>query len=304
MELTAAVKRESWWIASYSALRTGSVVATDITALPAADTPLDALLQEEATELPAYSEQQLSIHDFPRGALPGTFLHQLLEDAQQQGFSCCDADFISALLQQHLSGQNWLQWQPVLAGWLKQMLHTPLTGVDYCLADLIQVRAELEFWLQSCHVSVQQLDTLVSAAILPGQPRPALLPDTLNGMLKGFIDLTLQGADGRYWVLDYKSNWLGQDDASYSPDSMQQTLLEKRYDVQAALYLLALHRLLKLRQPGYLRSPQQYIGGALYWFIRAPEQGQLVLDADIRLLRQLDALFAGEQTAVETDDAV
>ncbi|MBU2112565.1 MAG: hypothetical protein KKE94_02195 [Gammaproteobacteria bacterium] len=65
--------------------------------------------------------------------------------------------------------------------------------------------------------------------------------------------------------------------------------------MQAALYLLALHRLLKLRQPGYLQAPQQYIGGALYWFIRAPQHGQLQLDADIQLLWQLDALFAGEE---------
>ena len=303
-QLADALKRESWWIASYSALRTGSAAATDITALPAADTPLDALLQEEATELPAYSEQQLSMHDFPRGAVPGTFLHQLLEDAQQQGFANCDDGVIQQLVSQGLTVHNWPQWQQVLVDWLAQMLQTPLNGAGLCLTALQQVRAELEFWLQSCNVKVEQLDALVSAAILPGQPRPALLPDTLNGMLKGFIDLTLQGADGRYWVLDYKSNWLGPDAGSYQAETMQQALLQKRYDVQAALYLLALHRLLKLRQPGYLRSPQQYIGGALYWFIRAPEQGQLVLDADIRLLRQLDALFAGELSAVETNDAV
>ena len=85
---------------------------------------------------------------------------------------------------------------------------------------------------------------------------------------------------------------------------MQQVLLDKRYDVQAALYMLALHRLLKLRQPGYLQAPQNYIGGALYWFIRAPQQGQLLLDTDIKLLLQLDALFAGEPVAAETDYAV
>ncbi|MEH8017498.1 exodeoxyribonuclease V subunit beta [Rheinheimera muenzenbergensis] len=303
--LDSALKREAWWIASYSALRTGSTPdGAAATAQLAADTALDALLQEEANEQPAYSEQQLSIHDFPRGAVPGTFLHQLLEDAQQHGFANCDAGFISALLQRRLTEQNWLDWQPVLTPWLAQMLQTRLVGAQLALSGLQQVRAELEFWLQSCHVKVLQLDALVSAAILPGQPRPALLPDTLNGMLKGFIDLTLQGGDGRYWVLDYKSNWLGPDDSAYSEPAMQQMLLHKRYDVQAALYMLALHRLLKLRQPGYLQAPQQYIGGALYWFIRAPAPGQLLLEADVKLLRQLDALFAGEPLQRETDHAV
>lgn len=305
LKLNQAVKREHWWIASYSALRTGSKAAAEpATALLAADTALDALLQEEANEPVAHSEQQLSIHDFPRGAVPGTFLHQLLEDTQQQGFAQCDSAFISQLLEQNLTQHHWLQWQNVLQSWLTQMLHSPLQQVGLNLAQLHKVRAELEFWLQSCAVNVLKLDALITNAVLPGMPRPPLLPDTLNGMLKGFIDLTLQGADGRYWVLDYKSNWLGPADADYSPEAMQHTVLDKRYDVQAALYMLALHRLLKLRQPGYLQAPEQHIGGALYWFIRAPQQGQLLLNADIRLLMQLDALFAGEPVPAETDNAV
>jgi exodeoxyribonuclease V beta subunit len=305
VKLSAPLKREHWWIASYSALRTGNKPVTETnSAALAADTALDALLQEEATEPVAHSEQQLSIHDFPRGAVPGTFLHQLLEDAQQQGFAQCDSAFISQLLEQSLTQHHWLQWQNVLQSWLTQMLHAPLQQVELNLAQLHKVRAELEFWLQSCAVNVVKLDRLITAAVLPGMPRPPLLPDTLNGMLKGFIDLTLQGADGRYWVLDYKSNWLGPADADYSPEAMQHTVLDKRYDVQAALYMLALHRLLKLRQPGYLKSPEQYIGGALYWFIRAPEQGQLLLNADIKLLMQLDALFAGEPVILEADNAV
>ncbi len=295
LTLNTALQREHWWIASYSALRTGSKVAADPgTAALAADTALDALLQEEAAEVAAYSERQLSIHDFPRGAVPGTFLHQLLEDAQQQGFARCDAAFITALLERSLSQHNWLNWQDVLKPWLLQMLQVPLSGVQLPLSALSQVKAELEFWLQSSAVKVLTLDRLISQAMLPGLARPPLLPGTLNGMLKGFIDLTLQGRDGRYWVLDYKSNWLGENDHAYNAATMQQALLDKRYDVQAALYLLALHRLLKLRQPGYLHSPQSFIGGALYWFIRAPQQGQLTLNADMALLTQLDALFAGE----------
>ena len=298
LKLNRALKREHWWIASYSALKTAELQTPAQTAQAessAADTPLLALLQEEALEQPAYSEQQESIHDFPRGALPGTFLHQLLEDAQQHGFARCDEATIATMLPPQLARQNWQSWQPVLTQWLTQMLQTPLEAVGSSLAALSQVRAELEFWLQSQQVNVLKLDKLITQAILPGVARPALLPDTLNGMLKGFIDLTLQGSDGRYWVLDYKSNWLGPDNSHYSFDSMQQALLDKRYDVQAALYLLALHRLLKQRQPGYTKAPERYIGGALYWFIRAPGQGQLALNADISLLWQLDALFAGEE---------
>ncbi|WP_027670399.1 exodeoxyribonuclease V subunit beta [Rheinheimera baltica] len=303
LSLSAPIRRERWWIASYSALRTGSyqVEAEQTTPALAADTALDSVLQEEAAQPLLVSEQQHSIHDFPRGAVPGTFLHQLLEDAQQQGFANCNEEGIAALLQQQLARYNWQDWQPVLQQWLSQMLHTPLAGIGLTLQHLEHERAELEFWLQTEQVHVVTLDRLICRAILPGVARPALLPDTLNGMLKGFIDLTLQGADGRYWVLDYKSNWLGVDDAAYTPDAMQEALLAKRYDVQASLYMLALHRLLKLRQPGYLQAPKRYMGGALYWFMRAPKQGQLTLEASLVLLQQLDDLFAGKPVTESAD---
>ena len=304
LTLSAPLKRERWWIASYSALRTGAAQAdTDAANLTlAADTALDNLLQEHILEPLEHSEQCQSMHDFPRGALPGTFLHQLLELAQQQGFAACDDGFCSAMLEHQLARHNWQDWQQVLHSWLRQMLQVPLLGAELALEQLQQVRSELEFWLQTEHVCVLTLDKLICQAVLPGVTRPPLLPDTLNGMLKGFIDLTLQGQDGRYWVLDYKSNWLGTDDSAYSVEAMQQALLHKRYDVQAVLYLLALHRLLKLRQPGYLQAPERYLGGALYWFIRAPAQGQLLLPAPFTLLSQLDALFAG-QALPEVADA-
>lgn len=307
LTLTAPLRRERWWIASYSALRTGSNQAPELSDIApdkgalAADTVLDSLLQEENNEPLLHSEQYQSMHDFPRGAVPGTFLHQLLELAQQQGFARCDEAFCDDMLAHQLARHNWQSWHQVLLSWLGQMLQAPLAGVQQSLQQLQQVRSELEFWLQTEQVPVLVLDKLICQAVLPGMSRPPLLPDTLNGMLKGFIDLTLQGQDGRYWVLDYKSNWLGPDDSAYSEEAMQQALLDKRYDVQAVLYMLALHRLLKLRQPGYLQAPERYLGGALYWFIRAPEQGQLMLPAPFTLLTQLDALFAGKAVPEVSD---
>ena len=300
LKLNAPLKRQRWWIASYSALRTGSstvMADNEDSAALAADTALDSLLQEDISEPLQHSELCQSIHDFPRGAVPGTFLHQLLELTQQQGFAHCDDAFCTDMLERQLARHNWQSWHSVLQSWLKQMLQAQLLGAESALNQLQQVRAELEFWLQTEQVPVLTLDKLICQAVLPGVARPPLLPDTLNGMLKGFIDLTLQGQDGRYWVLDYKSNWLGSDDNAYSAPAMQQALLDKRYDVQAVLYMLALHRLLKLRQPGYLAAPERYFGGALYWFIRAPEQGQLLLPAPFTLLTQLDALFAGNAVA-------
>ncbi|PQJ95460.1 PD-(D/E)XK nuclease family protein [Chromatium okenii] len=108
----------------------------------------------------------------------------------------------------------------------------------------------MEFWIESHGVKTTTLDQLVQKHCQPNQPRPPLASNQLNGMLKGFIDLLLVH-EGRYYVVDWKSNWLGKDDAAYTRMAMQLEMLHHRYDLQAVLYVLALHRLLKARLPNY-----------------------------------------------------
>lgn len=118
-------------------------------------------------------------------------------------------------------------------------------------------------------------------------------------MLKGFIDLVFEHK-GQYYVLDYKSNTLGEDDAAYTDQAMGQAILDKRYDLQYILYLLALHRLLKARLPGY--DYDQHIGGAVYLFLRGVNSasGGAFTDKPPRvLIEQLDALFDGEPMSGE-----
>ena len=167
-------------------------------------------------------------------------------------------------------------------------------GAQVALCQLQHYQAELEFWLAVQQVEVQQLDTLVRQYILPGEPRPALSRERLNGLFKGFIDLVFEH-QGRYYLADYKSNWLGEDDSAYSPQAMQACILEQRYDLQYALYLLALHRQLQLRLPDYQYA--QHMGGALYLFLRgqaAPSQGLFLDRPPQALLDALDELFRGQ----------
>lgn len=69
-------------------------------------------------------------------------------------------------------------------------------------------------------------------------------------MLKGFIDLVFEW-QGRWYLLDYKSNHLGMSPADYSRPALERAMCDHRYDLQYQLYSLALHRLLSLRLPGY-----------------------------------------------------
>ena len=105
--------------------------------------------------------------------------------------------------------------------------------------------------------------------------------------------------EGRYWVLDYKSNHLGADDAAYTPQALQGAMAQHRYEVQAALYMLALHRLLRARL-GTAYDPAQQLGGAVYLFLRGidgPAGGCCTLPAAPALLDGLDAMLMSGETA-------
>ncbi|MGE6606377.1 exodeoxyribonuclease V subunit beta [Halomonas sp. NPDC076908] len=313
--------REQWWIASYSALRTSGAVsetmpgAAQPTPAPEPTTPQEATTLEVLDEPHdnAINTEAFHLHRFPRGPGPGTFLHGLLEWAGQLGFNkALEAPAAREdMLRRRIQLRGWQAWHDTLAGWLEELLATPLplphslslapspsltepsAGSQVALCELESYQVELEFWFAAHQVQTRKLDELVSDHLLPGVSRPVLDADTLNGMLKGFIDLAFEH-EGRFYVLDWKSNYLGSDDSAYTADALRDAMLEKRYDLQAALYLLALHRLLKARLPDY--DPHQHLGGSMTVFLRGSRttaRGVHAVPAPVALIEALDALFAG-----------
>ncbi|WP_237673454.1 exodeoxyribonuclease V subunit beta [Vreelandella profundi] len=301
--------REQWWIASYSALRTSGAI-TPLMPTPEPTTPQEATTLEVLDEPHdnAINTEAFHLHRFPRGPGPGTFLHGLLEWAGQLGFQHAldDPAAREDLLRRRVQLRGWQTWHDTLAGWFEELLAIPLPlptsqpghGGHVALSELKSYQVELEFWFAAHHVGTRKLDELVSDHLLPGVSRPALDADTLNGMLKGFIDLAFEH-EGRFYVLDWKSNYLGSDDSAYTADALRNAMLEKRYDLQAALYLLALHRLLKARLPDY--DPHQHLGGSMTVFLRGSRtaaRGVHAVPAPVALIEALDHLFAG--TAADT----
>lgn len=293
---------ERWWIASYSALRYAedADASSDVPAAP--ETPTQDVLAEAGAEQPAPVAETggHGIHAFPRGAVPGTFLHDLLEWAAEEGFaSIVDQPArVAEQIDHRVPRHGWQAHAAMLAQWLPALLRTPLPlehGRTMALADLddpASYRAELEFWFAVNHVDTRALDRLVTAHTLDARPRLPLLHDQLNGMLKGFIDLVFE-YQGRYYVADYKSNWLGPDAAAYTTEATRDSVLRERYDLQYALYTLALHRQLRARLPGY--AYERHMGGALYLYLRGVDgagHGVHYERLPQALIEAMDRLFA------------
>ncbi|WP_150305016.1 exodeoxyribonuclease V subunit beta [Pseudomonas saliphila] len=300
---------EHWWIASYSALRPDDKVLQRTRSDDAAP---DSPAAQKATDddrrsvfVPLSAGEVATIHRFPRGPGPGTFLHGLLELAGMEGFDkLATASACEPLLRPRCVRRGWELWTAPLAEWLSGLIKRrwPLPETEaLSLAGLApeQYQVEMEFLFAASRVDGQQLDALVQAHVLPGQPRAPLAPERLNGLFKGYIDLVCEH-DSRYYVVDYKSNWLGQDETAYTETAMASAVLEHRYDLQFVFYLLALHRQLKARLPGY--DYDQHVGGAVYWFVRgaaADNAGIWHCRPPRQLIEALDRLFTGEAIVLD-----
>lgn len=301
----------NWRITSYSGILTGAAMSEHGAFL---GTPLDGVvdspdsapqdqLQEAATQeslAPEVNINTRSIHTFARGPEPGTFLHDILERAANHGFDRVASDRDTTLNQvtQFCQRRGWEEWAEVLTDWLMDFVRVELTlpgpamqSMKMSDLDQDQCRAEMEFMFEVHGVDIPVLDRLVGTWVLPGNVRPVLREDRVNGMLKGFIDLVFC-FQGRYFVLDYKSNHLGDSQGAYGRQIMADAMLAHRYDLQYVLYTLALHRLLRARLKDY--DYDRDVGGAVYLFLRGVDgagHGVYVDKPPKELINTLDHLF-------------
>ena len=251
---------------SYSALSAGGgVFARDRDDVDLPDEE-DAAAEEEAPARVSEPEEEgPTVFTFPAGGRSGRCLHHIferhLDDADAGSLErTCETALIRYGFQD--------KWLPVVRTLVENGLETPLVppgeaGAVFRLSDLKQPIAELEF-----HLPLRKLQRAALAHCLEEhgyEHRLAAGDDEIEGFLHGFIDLVARH-DGRWYVIDYKSNWLGPDLASYSEAAIAQSMRLHGYHLQYLLYLTALHRLLALRLPDY--DYDRHVGGAFYLFLR------------------------------------
>jgi exodeoxyribonuclease V beta subunit len=241
-----------WQVTSYSALTSQRNLLPE-----QPDYDQRAGVAEEVRE----QDEELS---FPKGAAAGTCLHSILEEINFQ-----HREGQEEVIQRHLVRAGFADsWLPRVCTWMQDILHTKLTG-DFCLAQL-EKRQRLDemsffFPLEDFRLAAfNQLLTAFGHAPLPHKQ------ERIEGLMTGFIDLVFV-YEGKYYLADYKSNYLGTKPTEYSPDRLLVSMNEHRYDLQYLIYTVALHRFLSTRLPGY--AYEQHVGGVFYLFLRgmAPE---------------------------------
>lgn len=211
------------------------------------------------------------IFNFAAGSQTGLFLHKVLENLDFQG----DIENQAALLNNKFAedfGFDAARQQDIVVKWMHCVVSTPLDEKEFALVSVSRNKRldELEFDFSVNHVSVAHLNQVL-ANWHDGEFSPVGVED-FRGMITGIIDLVFEH-EGRFFVADYKSNFLGTALTDYAPNELRKAILERRYDLQYLIYTLALHRYLRQRITDY--SYGAYMGGVYYLFLRGmrPESG-------------------------------
>lgn len=240
------------------------------------------------------------------GSRFGTAFHELIEvadfaawrDWHGRGIPRGQQDLIDRIVRRHALDADPERVRRTLADLLARTLNTKLP-LGARLADLApgEYRAEMPFHFALAGVVTARWIELLHRHGYVTERRH-FDPTRLEGLMTGVLDLVVLNA-GRWWVIDYKTNLLQArgESAAYSRTAVDAAVRDNEYDLQYLIYLVALHRWLKARDPGY--DYERDIGGALYLFVRGldgeDDNGVHECKPARELVEAMDALFAPAQ---------
>ncbi len=250
--------------------------------------------------------------DFMRGKDAGTFLHELL-----QKINTNDEKYVSNIINEcamksdlfkqymlsrtsHDMVENTPSAHQQLKDWLQLIMNTPMSSgvslLELQLAKKPSFIKEMSFSLGlSESFNIDGLNDLLQQYkdkfyLIESDDKKQIY-DILNGVM----DLVYE-YNGKFYVVDYKSNFVGQELCYYEKNTLNDTMLQSGYWLQACIYQVALHRLLSLRIKDYVGNEQCYLGEVEFIFLRGVDKrdlslGRITWQPPMSLILALDKLF-------------
>jgi exodeoxyribonuclease V beta subunit len=224
-----------------------------------------------SAEMP-YQSMPAGMFAFPGGVKTGNCLHDIMEKVD---FTKPDSPETETLVAVKLMEYGFdPKWQQTIRGMIRSAVTTPIHPAIHGLT-LSSVRtaeriSELEFTFPLNRLTP---DTLQKIFKKSGIALCTTFPERIGrlnfhpvkGFMKGFIDLVFQ-YDGRFFLVDWKSNFLGASIKDYGPEALAEIMQKDLYFLQYHLYVIALHQYLKMRIHAY--DYDKHFGGVFYIFLR------------------------------------
>ena len=263
-------------VSSYSSLISRRISDVD---LPDRDAVADLFKhladsdRSEEWSVPRPPGEHDDIFTFPKGSRTGNFFHDLFEHLDYTGSSARD---ISRAVQNLLPTYGFDgTWQHIVSETISHVLNVPLRAEaqNLTLSSLASKNRinEMEFYFPLNAITPKTLQSLFrrhgsidAKADFPGRLEE-LVFSPAGGFMKGYIDLVFRHQD-QFYLVDWKSNYLGPTIDDYRQDVLYRTMQENYYILQYHLYVVALCQYLRLRESGFRYESD--FGGVFYIFIR------------------------------------
>ncbi|QCI23038.1 exodeoxyribonuclease V subunit beta [Buchnera aphidicola (Macrosiphum gaurae)] len=207
------------------------------------------------------------IHNFPQGKNTGLMMHEILKNLHFLNEK--NYDWFADWLKKYNIP---ITWTSKLINWINNIINTPLGEKKIILSKINEklCTKELEFFFPINNILYsEELNQIIQSIDPISIASPKLFFNPVKGVLKGFIDLVFFWKK-KYYILDYKSNWLGKNNSFYSDVCIKKEIITKRYDLQYQIYTIALHKYLQKKIKNY--NYKNDFGGVLYFFLRAIDQ--------------------------------
>jgi exodeoxyribonuclease V beta subunit len=229
--------------------------------------------------------ETLNRFNFPKGAITGNLLHNIFEH-----ISFKDPEFHSDVINSEFEASGLdKKWLQILKDWISEGLEHKLVS-DIKLSSLndSDTLKELEF-----HFPVDKITTEQILGILRDDDSHIEATNSISGFMKGFVDLIFRH-EGKYYILDYKSNYLGDSLKDYESQFLKEKIVSSNFDVQYHIYTLALILFLGQRNADF--DYERDFGGVFYMFLRGldssvPGSGVFFDKPDKNIIQELGQRF-------------
>ncbi|MDL1964087.1 MAG: exodeoxyribonuclease V subunit beta [Deltaproteobacteria bacterium] len=267
----------AWGISSFSSLISGKFAPGEL--FDSDSYRADIIINNHAGQFiqqePSIQEPfgKKDIFSFPRGARAGIFFHDIFEHLD---FASKDSGNQKKLVIDKLKGYGFEQsWLETVCNMIKNVLSVSLEskGEEVILSSVKCDKRinEMEFYFPLKHITPLKLKKIFSnnagidiSSDFSDQIEKLYFSPS-EGFMKGYIDTIFQH-NGRFYIIDWKSNFLGTGIKNYTQNLLRETIKSDYYNLQYYIYTLALHQYLKWRMPKY--KYENDFGGVFYVFIR------------------------------------
>ncbi|TRO66959.1 UvrD-helicase domain-containing protein [Christiangramia sabulilitoris] len=243
---------------------------------------------------------QFIFKDIPKGTTLGDMLHQVFENIDFGGSPDHHKEELEKLLDRYYPHKK----AELSAGFMQMINHVldsniSIGGEQILLRKISNgnKKNEMEFDLQTQWVDLVGLNEFDAGEGIDIHCNTQNMAK--SGLLNGFIDLLLKH-NGKYYILDWKSNYLG-DHLSYydGEEKMREAMNEGNYHLQYFIYSMALKNYLEQRLPNF--NYERDFGGVIYIYLRGARAGKntgiYTNKPTLEQVETLESLFRKEQLA-------